>query len=219
MQIYKTGLTHYKSFKAGTADYKKEFKKRMDLEMKINQALIRDYSNAKSIPVHFYESDREIPVWAAFESLTLGEFGTFYSCANNNIRNRVSKLLDLPTNLDSDGFLLRDIIYCLKDLRNAVAHNGIIFDTRFATGAVKNRLKRLIENEYMVSNIDSNYIAFYIALIVYILKQLGENRRAKSFINQYKTLQKMTKNLPQNTNMKIFGGQDTPIISSLLNRL
>ena len=217
MEIYKTGLTYYKTFKAGTPDYKKEFKKRMDLEMKISSALIRDYMGGKSIPVHFYEKDKEIPIWATFESLTLGEFGTFYSCANKNIRDKVSSLLNLPTNLNSDGFLLRDIIFCLKDLRNAVAHNGIIFDTRFATSSVKNRLKRLIENEFSISNIDSNYIAFFIALISYILKQLGENKRAKKFINQYKTLQ--TSSLPPNTKIKIFGAQDITIIAKLLNNL
>ena len=186
--VYKNGLTYYKEFKAGTPDYKKEFKRRMDLEMKISTALTRDYMAGKEIEQHFYNSDREIPIWAAFESLSLGEFGTFFMCSNKNIRLAVSKALSLPTNLNSDGFLLSDMIFALKSLRNAIAHNGVIFDTRFATSPVGNRIKRLLENEFSIQQIDFNYIVSYVALVTYLLKKFGETRRCKSLINEYKKL-------------------------------
>ena len=213
--VYKKGLTYYTEFSAGTSLYKKEFKRRMELEMKISNALIRDYMADKAIETHFYNQDRDIPVWAAFESLTLGEFGTFFACSNKNIRNNVSSLLNLPTNLNSDSFLLKDIIFSLKDLRNSIAHNGIIFDTRFATSKVPNRIKRLIENEMNFTQIDFNYIVSYIALIVFLLKQMGENRRAKSFINEYLKLQNMLKRLPANTSIKIFGTQDAAVVAAM----
>ncbi len=214
--VYKKGLTFYSEFSAGTPPYKKEFKRRMELEMKISNALIRDYMSDKAIEVHFYNQDKEIPIWAAFESLTLGEFGTFFACSNKTIRNNVSSLLNLPTNLNSDSFLLKEIIFSLKDLRNSIAHNGIIFDTRFATSKVPNRIKRLIENEIKLNQIDFNYIVSYIALIVFLLKQMGENRRAKSFINEYVKLQNMLKRLPANTSIKIFGSQDSAVVAAML---
>ena len=214
--VYKKGLTYYSEFSAGTPPYKKEFKRRMELEMKISNALIRDYMSDKAIEVHFYNQDKEIPIWAAFESLTLGEFGTFFACSNKTIRNNVSTLLNLPTNLNSDSFLLKEIIFSLKDLRNSIAHNGIIFDTRFATSKVPNRIKRLIENEMKLNQIDFNYIVSYIALIVFLLKQMGENRRAKSFINEYVKLQNMLKRLPANTSIKIFGSQDSAVVAAML---
>ncbi len=214
--VYKKGLTYYSEFSAGTPPYKKEFKRRMELEMKISNALIRDYMADKAIEVHFYNQDKEIPIWAAFESLTLGEFGTFFACSNKTIRNNVSSLLNLPTNLNSDSFLLKEIIFSLKDLRNSIAHNGIIFDTRFATSKVPNRIKRLIENEMKLNQIDFNYIVSYIALIVFLLKQMGENRRAKSFINEYLKLQNMLKRLPANTSIKIFGSQDAAVVAAML---
>jgi len=37
-----------------------------------------------------------------------------------------SATLHLPSNLDADGKITEYIIYELKDLRNAVAHNNII---------------------------------------------------------------------------------------------
>ncbi len=214
--VYKKGLTFYSEFSAGTPPYKKEFKRRMELEMKISNALIRDYMSDKAIEVHFYNQDKEIPIWAAFESLTLGEFGTFFACSNKTIRNNVSSLLNLPTNLNSDSFLLKEIIFSLKDLRNSIAHNGIIFDTRFATSKVPNRIKRLIENELKINQIDFNYIVSYIALIIFLLKQMGENRRAKSFINEYVKLQNMLKRLPANTSIKIFGSQDAAVVAAML---
>lgn len=213
--VYKRGLTYYQEFSAGTPDYKKEFKRRMDLEMKISNALIRDYMANKAIETHFYNKDKDIPIWAAFESLSLGEFGTFFACSDIKIRNAVSKQLNLPTNLNSDGFLLKDIIFTLKDLRNSIAHNGIIFDTRFSTSKTARRINRLIENEFQLKQIDFNYIVSYIALIVFLLKQMGEKRRAKSFINEYVKIQNILKRLPANTSIKIFGSQDAAVVSAL----
>lgn len=214
-EVYKAALTYYKNFSCGSSAYKKEFKKRMDLEMKISNALIRDYMSDKAIELHFYNQDLDIPIWAAFESLTLGEFGTFFACSNDTIRKAVSTNLDLPTNLNSDGFLLKDIIFALKDLRNAIAHNGIIFDTRFSTSKVPNRLSRLLENELHIQNADFNYIISYIALIILLLKRLGQTKRGKSFLNEYAKLQKMLGKLPPNTSMKIFGSNDAAVNAAI----
>ncbi|MCR4954018.1 MAG: Abi family protein [Treponema sp.] len=218
--VYIHALTHYKdNFQIGSNNYKKEFKKRMDLEMKINSALIRDYMQGKDFINHYYNQDREIPIWAAFESLTLGEFGTFYSCSGEKIRTEVSKTLKLPSNLDSDGFLLADIIFCLKDLRNAIAHNGIIFDTRFANAKIPDRVVKLIEQELKINNLNFDYIIAYIALVVYVLNNMGERKRCKSFINEFLTLHGILKNLPKDCKMKIEGTQEKLIVSALGNLL
>lgn len=192
--IYKQGLTYYKeNFTKGSKNYVKEFKKRMDLEMRISTALTRDYTLGKKYVSHFYNQDKEIPIWAAFESLTLGEFGNFYSCSNKNIRNKVSQRLNLPVNLNDDGFLPAEIIFTLKNLRNAIAHNGIVFDTRFATSKIPNRINRLLTQELKIKHIDFNYIISYVALIVYLLVNLGENKKAKSFIQEFNKLHEILK--------------------------
>lgn len=215
-EVYKKGLTNYKeSFTYGSNNYKKEFKRRMDLEMKINSALIRDYMQEKDFINHFYNQDKEIPVWAAFESLTLGEFGNFFSCANKNIRTAVSSQLSLPTNLDNDGFLLADIIFALKDLRNAIAHNGIIFDTRFATAKVPERIKKLLEQELSIKTLDFNYIVSYLALIVYLLKNMKETKRCKSLIQEFIKLHEILNKLPVEALLQIKGTFYTPAIQSM----
>ena len=62
-EVYKKSLTYYKEFTpkdTGSKDrtrYKAEFKKRMDLEMKINSDFIRDYMQGKdieSLSSHFH---------------------------------------------------------------------------------------------------------------------------------------------------------------------
>lgn len=100
----------------------------MNLKGKINAALVRDY-NKKSVVAHFFNNDITIPVWAIFETLALGEFGTLYDCACTNVKLYVSNIMKLPTNLDSDGMNTKFFIFTVKDLRNAIAHNNVIFDT------------------------------------------------------------------------------------------
>ncbi len=75
-----------------------------------------------------------------------------------------SATLHLPSNLDADGKITEYIIYELKDLRNAVAHNNIIFDTRFRTGKINQRLVALLEAEVGIVNFDFKYIYAYIIL-------------------------------------------------------
>ena len=150
--IYNKSLTAYRTHQQGSDTYKKEFTKRMNLKGKINSALVRDYKN-RSVVSHFFNNDMSIPVWAIFETLTLGEFGTLYDCASKNVKKFVSKIMKLPTNLDSDGMNTQFFIFTIKDLRNAIAHNNVIFDTRFKTGKIDKRLINLLESEVGISNI------------------------------------------------------------------
>lgn len=215
--IYKNCLTNYKQFKTGSDNYKKEFNKRMALQMNVNKALIRDYTAGREIERHFFENDRQIPVWAVFESLSMGEFANFYSCANKNVKLYVSKIVGLPTNLDSDGELISKITYCLKDLRNAVAHNNTIFDTRFAISKISRRIPELLEKETGIKNVNFEYISAYILLITYLLWKIKKSQKeCKSFINEYKTLYiEMRKKFRQNICFGIFGSANALILSGL----
>ena len=156
--IFNKSITDYRSYTPGSDMYHKQYAKRMMLKGKINSALIRDYGNNKKTVNHFFDADKSIPIWAIFESLTLGEFGTFFACANSDVKLYTSATLHLPNNLDSDGKITEYIIYSLKDLRNAVAHNNIIFDTRFRTGKISQRLVTLLEAEVGIVNLDFSNI-------------------------------------------------------------
>ncbi len=184
--VFNRALTDYRSYSPGSRQYKDAYTKRMQLRGKINSALIRDYAHKQQIVNHFFDNDRNIPIWAIFESLTLGEFGTFFSCSNEKVKLHTSSLLHLPTNQDADGKLTQYIIYTLKDLRNAIAHNNIIFDTRFQTGKINTRLITLLENETKLKNINFQYIEAYVILLVYISRKMRQSKtECRQFINSF----------------------------------
>ena len=175
--IFNKSITDYQSYAPGS---------KQNLKGKINNALLRDYSNKKQTVNHFFDSDRPIPIWAVFESLALGEFGTFFACSNLNVKLKTSSILHLPSNLDADGKITEYMIYAIKDLRNAVAHNNTIFDTRFQTSTINGRLNALLEAEVGITGLDFKYIDAYIILITYILRKMGETKTAcKQFVSSF----------------------------------
>ncbi len=181
--VFNKSITDYRAYTPGSSQYQKQYAKRITLKGKINNALLRDYSNKKQTVNHFFDADQPIPIWAVFESLTLGEFGTFFACSNSNVKLKTSSILHLPSKLDTDGKITEYIIYTIKDLRNAVAHNNTIFDTRFQTSAINNRLVSLLETEVGITGLDFKYIDSYIVLITYVLRKMGETKTAcKQFV-------------------------------------
>lgn len=214
--IYNKSLTAYRTHQQGSDTYKKEFTKRMNLKGKINSALVRDYKN-RSVVSHFFNNDMSIPVWAIFETLTLGEFGTLYDCASKNVKKFVSKIMKLPTNLDSDGMNTQFFIFTIKDLRNAIAHNNVIFDTRFKTGKIDKRLINLLESEVGISNIDFKYMDAYIIAIIYFLIKMRETKTVcKQFLNSYQQQTEYLRNeLPINIYSQVVGTQHRNNMSAL----
>ena len=219
--IFNRSITNYRLYPRGSDTYHKQYEKRMNLKGKINNALLRDYSNKKQTVNHFFDSDRSIPIWAIFESLTLGEFGTFFSCANSNVKLNTSHILHLPSNLDSDGKLTEYIIYTIKDLRNAVAHNNAIFDTRFQTSRINQRLISLLEVETGISNLDFKYIDAYVVLIAYTLRKMGETKTScKQFISSFITCtDALRSQLSANVCNQILGTQQRSHLKALQNFL
>ena len=169
--IYSKLLSDYKSYPVGSNKYKNAIIKRMNVRNKIYNIISRDYGK-RYIVNHYYDKDQPLPIWAIFELLTLGEFGNFISCLNITVRKTISKSVGIKTSVDSDGQLLTMIVYVLKDLRNAVAHNNTIFDTRFKSGSVNTRIANYISTETGISNLTFKTITDYVILIGFLMKLL-----------------------------------------------
>ena len=88
---------------------------------------------------------------------------------------------------DSKGILVEKSIFIMKDLRNAIAHNNVIFDTRFNTNPINNTFKNMIMNDMKISDIFFNCITDYIIFVSYMLKKL---KRTKNEINKFITEKK-----------------------------
>ena len=171
-EIYELALLDYKSYPLNSKDYKLSMKKRLNLRNQIYSVITRDYNGNKPVVQHFYHNDRAVPIWAIFEIITLGEFGNFVTCLNQSIKKQVSKSLNLNQSCDESGNLTEKIIYLLKDLRNSIAHNNVIFDTRFRTNNVSKSLIKCLELDTNIKNITFNTLVDYLILIVYMLKNL-----------------------------------------------
>lgn len=217
--IFAISLTDYKNSKPGSKSQKDKIKMRLKLKNSINSMLLREYSNNKQIVNHFFEINKTIPIWAIFESLALGEFATFFDCSNLNIKVYTSKLLNLPSNLDSNGELIKTIIYSLVDLRNAIAHNGVIFDTRFKTGKINNLLVQCLKQEIGICDIDFRYITSYILLIVYLLRKMKVTKRdCNIFVYSFlKNIKFLRKNVPSNICDQILGTEVQSNIETLIS--
>lgn len=174
--IYETQLLNYKNHPYGSDQYTKALNQRLRLREKFYNTLNRDYSNNKQVVKHFYHKDEPVPIWAIFEVISLGEFGNFVSCASNNIKREVSLSLNLNQSCDANGKLTENIIYLIKDLRNSVAHNDVIFDTRFRSNRPNHAVISCLQLDTRISNINFNTIVDYLILIVYLLKNLSETK-------------------------------------------
>lgn len=183
--IYAKLLIDYKSYPIGSNDYKKAINKRMNLRNKVYSLISRDYGK-RFIVKHYYDKDQPLPIWAIFELISLGEFGTFVDCLNELTRKKVSKSVGIKSVYDRDGKLLPMIIYALKDLRNAVAHNNTIFDTRFKTGKVSMRISKIIGAETGINNITFDTIIDYVILVSFMMKILNcPKKKIMSFVRLF----------------------------------
>ena len=78
------------------------------------------------------------------------------------------------------------VIIQSEDLRNAVTHNNVIFDTRFKTGKIDKRLVELLKKEVGISNLSFNYMDAYVIMITYFLRKMGETKTScKQFVAAY----------------------------------
>ena len=127
------------------------------------------------INTHFYNNVgySGVPIWSLFEIMTLGDFGFLLSCLTIDVRNDISQRLGINVSADTDRQLVYKYIYTLKDLRNAIAHNSVVFDTRFRNIDPNRAMRRCLEQEIGLSYVNFKSIGDYVILMCYYLKLLG----------------------------------------------
>ena len=148
--IWRKSLTDYRSY-TGRA-YKSAWDRRQRLRGEIDGIIFYNHKS-RDVIGHFRDADKDIPIWAIFEVMTLGNFGSFYDCLDRRVKTEIVRDLGMPTNLDSE-LRLKDIIFALKDFRNAIAHNGVVLDVRFQSGAINTGVSQLLKQETGVGKID-----------------------------------------------------------------
>lgn len=111
---------------------------------------------------------------------------------------RQLNMLDIST--DTNRMLLSSMLYTLKALRNSVAHNNTIFDTRFKDRKISTILKKWTEKETNIQNITLYSLIDYIIIVCCVLKRIDFSKiRAANLLEKYKEEnQRLSDKVPTN---------------------
>ena len=134
--------------------------------------LTRRYENS-AIVKHFYNADNPVPLWAIFEELMLGELSNLIEVLNDDIKLKISDRLGIPQGMNTNGVLLPKVILAVKELRNAVAHNKVIYDGRYMEFKKRSSLMLLLMQETSVPGIKFDSLFDDVVLICFLLIKLG----------------------------------------------
>lgn len=188
---------------ATTEQRRKMQQYKLNLQNTIQSSLAHAYSRNNSKITHFYNNVgySDVPVWALFEIMTMGDLGFLLSCLIYDVRDDISKRLGLNISCDTGRQLIYKYIYTLKDLRNAIAHNAVVFDTRFRNIDPSNAMKQCLKLEVGLPYVNFKTIGDYVILMAYYMKLLKVSKtEIKAFIRGF---EKITDNYRQAVNSDV----------------
>jgi len=153
---------------------KKLQQNKLNLQNKIQSYLAKAYGKNNPQITHFYNKvgTAGVPIWAILEIIMMGDLGFLLSCLTFEVRDDISKRLGLNLASDTNRQLVYKYLYALKDLRNAIAHNSVVFDTRFSKIDASPAMKQCLMTEIRLPYINFKTIGDYVILICYYLKLL-----------------------------------------------
>ena len=180
---YKNAPSHY------SPEQKKKLQQnKLNLQNSIQSSLANAYRKNNPKITHFYNNVgySDVPIWALFEIMTMGDFGYLLSCLTYDVRDDLSRRIGLTRSSDTDRQLIFKDIYTLKDLRNAIAHNSVVFDTRFRNIDPTPAMKQCLISEIGLPYVNFKTIGDYVILMCYYLKMLHVPKtEIKAFIRDF----------------------------------
>ncbi len=173
--LFENAISSYKNAAANSsADERKRLQSnKLSLQQTVHMYLLKEYKNNNPKITHFYNKGyNDVPLWALFEVMTMGDIGFLFSCLTPEIRKTISKEIGFNLSVDTNLTLLYKYLYTLKDLRNAVAHNAVVFDTRFRKIDPTLPMKKCLQFDIKLPYVNFKTIGDYIILVCYFLKLL-----------------------------------------------
>ena len=171
---------------------RKEIQKRkLRLQSSIQTNLERAYAKRNPKITHFYENlnYRSVPLWALFEILMMGDFAYLLECLNFATRDAITDRLKINKAADTNRELIYRYLYALKDLRNAIAHNAVVFDARFRSFKPTKSMCDCLVKDVGVPYVNFKTIGDYLILMCYYLKHLGVGKKElRSFVRSFEKL-------------------------------
>lgn len=203
--MYDKAISDYRN----APNYADENKKRnlqrekLKLQKKIQDLLVREYGKGNRKISHFYNhmGYSDVPIWALVDIMMLGDFAELLSCLTIKVREDISNELSINLREDTNRELVYNYLYMLKDLRNAIAHNDVIFDTRFRKKDPTPAMTKTLMNAIGLPYFNFKTIGDYLILTCYYLKLLRVPKtEINAFIREY---EKITDEYIQKVNSNI----------------
>lgn len=204
---------------ATTEQKKKMQQSKLNLQNIIQSSLAHAYKKNNPQITHFYNNIgySDVPIWALFEIMTMGDLGYLLSCLTYDVRDDISKRLGLNVSCDTNRQLIYKYMYTLKDLRNAIAHNAVVFDTRFRNIDPNNAMKQCLKLDVGLPYVNFKTIGDYIILMCYYMKLLKVSKtEIKVFIREF---ERITANYMKEVNPKVAAMVIHPDLTSRMNIL
>ncbi|MBE5827226.1 MAG: Abi family protein [Butyrivibrio sp.] len=188
--MYDKVVSSYKNAPANaTSEEKKKLQQnKLNLQNSIQANLAVAYRKNNPKITHFYNNVgySDVPIWSLFEIMTMGDLGYLLSCLIYDVRDDISKRLGLNVSADTNRQLIYKYIYTLKDLRNAIAHNAVVFDTRFRNIEPNKAMKQCLVQEIGLPYVNFKTIGDYIILMTYFMILLNVPRtEIKAFLREF----------------------------------
>lgn len=163
----------------------------------IIQNKIKD-RNSNSIK-HYYNNHKEVPIWVLINELTLGQTYYLFKILDDSLKNQIAKDLNkfLIDNVEEQTILepntLEKFLFNLKDIRNSVAHDNIIFNFKAANNL---QYMEALHAPFSITPSDSKQDVFnnllYLQLLLtsnqYSLMLNTINKRNKTLSNKLNTI-------------------------------
>lgn len=191
--IYSSIVSSYNNAptNAGLEEKKRLQQHKLNLQSTVQGYLSKAYKNENPKIVHYYNKAGHsgVPIWALVEIMTLGDFAFMISCLTYDTRSYISKRIGINTASDTNLELVYKYLYALKDLRNAIAHNDVVFDARFRKIDPSKAMKRCLQQEIGLPYMNFKTIGDYVILVSYILKLLGVSKtELNAFIRNFEKI-------------------------------
>lgn len=188
--MYDTVVQSYQNANQGASENRREVlqQRKLNLQSVISRAIQKAYQNRDPKIMHFYTSTkyRGIPLWAVIEILTLGDFAYLLSCLDWKTRDRISQEIGLNLRFDAEREMLHQSVQLLRDLRNAIAHNDVIYDTRFHPQNPPRSLRQCIQQEIGLESFSLRPVEDYLIFLCYFLFLLGfPNETLLTFVSDF----------------------------------
>lgn len=192
---------------------------KLNLQNSIQSSLAHAYKKDNPKITHFYNNVgySGVPIWALFEIMTMGDLGYLLSCLTYSVRDDISKRLGINVSSDTNRQLIYKYIYTLKDLRNAIAHNSVVFDTRFRNIDLSSAMKQCLKIEIGLPYVNFKTIGDYVILMCYYMKLLQVSKtEIKAFIREF---EKITEDYREAVNANVASIVIHPDLVSRMNLL